>query len=520
MEKRIEDSETVIAMYDVRGIQEYVFRTNRVKEIMGASMIVRDILRDALEYAVEKQGIKEKCITEWKGSDRPEEYLFDKPGEDILFEVIYVGGGNAVIIYKDKPTCIMGNKEISKYILDNTYSMNLAIAIVEKTDNYMNDYKKLEEEMGRIKASMPLTRLMGSFPITRQDTKTGYPLSEYDDNNPISKESFLKLEVFEKTKKTEKEEKEFDRMTSDKGSDSQLAIVHIDGNNMGKIIGENMQGIDNYKEAVDRIRKISFDIEKSYREAMKEVEDKLEEYVASDECTFPNKVIKENGEKRYQKYIREIICAGDDITFVCNAKVAISLCELFLKAISEKSFENGQKTFDYSACAGIAFIHSHFPFYEGYKVAEESCSNAKKRAKKEAGDNWEEVGNYIDFQICRHIATSSDLETNRIKNYTTGYDKKLLYRPYSIEEGTYSISWFKKLHKHFSDKIPANWSKKLRNSYNKSENELHTMASHMKSRDLPFPSEIVDGENILFFRDGVATMFDALEMSEYYIEIK
>mgnify|MGYP006974428463 CR=1 FL=1 len=33
-------------MYDVRGIQEYIFRTNKLKEIIGASEIVRGITEE------------------------------------------------------------------------------------------------------------------------------------------------------------------------------------------------------------------------------------------------------------------------------------------------------------------------------------------------------------------------------------------------------------------------------------------------------------------------------------------
>ena len=32
-------------MYDVRGIQDYVFRTNKMKEIIGASLLVEDLIK-------------------------------------------------------------------------------------------------------------------------------------------------------------------------------------------------------------------------------------------------------------------------------------------------------------------------------------------------------------------------------------------------------------------------------------------------------------------------------------------
>ena len=40
-----------IAIYDVRGIQDYIFRTNVVKEIIGASKIVDNIIITEFENA-------------------------------------------------------------------------------------------------------------------------------------------------------------------------------------------------------------------------------------------------------------------------------------------------------------------------------------------------------------------------------------------------------------------------------------------------------------------------------------
>ncbi len=51
----------------------------------------------------------------------------------------------------------------------------------------------------------------------------------------------------------------------------------------------------------------------------------------------------------------KIIVAGDDITFVCNAKLAIPAVRYFLENLGNEK--------DYSACGGIAFstVIFHFP---------------------------------------------------------------------------------------------------------------------------------------------------------------
>ena len=40
--------ERVLAMYDVRGKQEYIYRSRKIKEIIGASAIIRDVFSDYL----------------------------------------------------------------------------------------------------------------------------------------------------------------------------------------------------------------------------------------------------------------------------------------------------------------------------------------------------------------------------------------------------------------------------------------------------------------------------------------
>ena len=44
------DRDSVLAMYDIRGIQKYIFKTTKVKEAMGASALVDTIIMDALNW--------------------------------------------------------------------------------------------------------------------------------------------------------------------------------------------------------------------------------------------------------------------------------------------------------------------------------------------------------------------------------------------------------------------------------------------------------------------------------------
>ena len=62
----------VIAIYDVRGIQDYIFRTNVLKEIIGASSIVDKLILKEFENAV-----KDKY-------NDPSKYVIDVQNKDEL----------------------------------------------------------------------------------------------------------------------------------------------------------------------------------------------------------------------------------------------------------------------------------------------------------------------------------------------------------------------------------------------------------------------------------------------------
>lgn len=51
-----ENYSPVLAMYDIRGKQEFIFRNQHIKEIIGGSAIIRDCYADYLKPCAEKYG--------------------------------------------------------------------------------------------------------------------------------------------------------------------------------------------------------------------------------------------------------------------------------------------------------------------------------------------------------------------------------------------------------------------------------------------------------------------------------
>lgn len=518
MEKTELKNKTVLAMYDVRGIQKYIFRTNKIKEIIGASNIVENIIIDGLQDIINRMNWDpELYITDWEEDANEEEFL---KNEKVQMQVMFIGGGNAYVLFRQGETCGIVNRELAKYVLENTYSLNLAAAVVEKTDDYKEDYRKINLEMRKIKATMPETRPLGALPFMHADSITGFPLTKYDYSTGeyISTENALKRKCFPETEK-EKPEKILDNMVTKKGDNSNLAVIHIDGNNMGKRIQKIMEEKKGYKEAILAMRRVSRNIKNSFESSFHVM------------CAAIDDAADRVRPDRKGALYRKIILAGDDITFICNVEVALLAVETFLKDISERYLyedcgqneEQRQQAYGFSACAGIAVFNSHFPFSDAYMVAESCCESAKKAAKKaenrSGGKPDGNIGNYVDFQICTNI-NAVDLEAYRERHYAYADGSgSMIARPYYVPVGKAKVDSGEQNGNQLTNKLLLDlnernqkqsidnlWdslkgftqktkqtgmsrsrAKRLRNAYALGMNKVDETVTFLKSRDVIFP---------------------------------
>lgn len=533
--------ENVVAMYDVRGIQKYIYKTAKVKDAIGASDLVEGIIDEALQKAVQMCGLsEEQTDLFWKeavdepGCEKgkrkkyvPKEYQEDDKKK---VQVLFIGGGNGFVLFSDIELCNRVNRYMARYILEETYSLQLAVAVVKKTDHYASDYKNLHLEMNKIKADMSDSKPLGALPVMQIEIKTGYPAVDQDGT---SSETKKKKERKDRIRIKEGEEKYLENIITQKGVDSNLAVVHLDGNNMGLRIREIISGKDSYQDAVNTMRQISYRIDQSY----KQVFQNMKEQFSSEHIVIEGKETK--------PYMRKIVTAGDDITYVCNAQIAFATVEYFCKKITnytlyqekedmtpEEEKEN-KKKYGFSVCAGIAFMNSHFPFEIAYDTAEECCDSAKDAAKDSQNMDGERIGNYFDFQICKNIAVRN-LDLVRKKEYQTPLGEHLLYRPYFVEtdndfglracnhcptygELTRSILYFQG--KTGKKAFPRSFAKQLRNTYPLGINAITTFIGFLHSRGWEMPD---NDQNMYVDVDGVtvARWYDALEMLDYYMDVQ
>ena len=521
-----------LVMYDVRGIQNYIYRTAKIKDAIGGSALVSSIISDALKDALGQVSIEYPNLTyelEWSNDNG--HIVFVNDYKDV--KVLFIGGGNATVLISSKKLATAINSHMSKYVIEKTYALQLAVAMVPKTESYSDDYRNLNNEMIHVKENMIVSKPLGALPVMRTEVKTGYPTAfdslRYSEDPDAGMETRLKKEAA-RIKRTnyEQEEKILDSFVTEKGQNSTLGFVHIDGNNMGMRIRNLVKDKTTYEEAVNTMREISYQINHQYKKVFDDMKNFFEQRSG----------LHSDYEGKKDKYfVMEILVGGDDITYVCNGKIALATVEYYSRKIAKQAMivdksdpkknlmENG-----FSICAGIAYARSHFPFSIAYEVAESCCESAKKSAKENTDSG--RVGNWVDFAFCKNVQTQN-LEKTRQQEYVTYSQEHLLLRPYFIpvgaeqgdgvfedlKESQRSLSSFNKKVAYFQNEknIPRSQSKDIRNTYSLGEDQMNMLASFLKSRGREFP----DGDDMYCVKGGkkYARYYDALEMMDMCISL-
>lgn len=437
----------ILAIYDLSGIQKYIFSTSKLKEQVGGSRILHNIMyRELPEVLGEEQEA-------WKKRTCEELTLEDKGSA-----IVYIGGGNAVVLYKNQEEASRATRALQKRALQLT-SGEITICYsympIEKTEGmpidgktegeggYRELYARLMKQLIAFKQESSPIRPASGFGFNVQDSLTFDSITYLGKrDNTIIKDSAYRhqrIAAFEDYSaelqkqaieanaqlshvlKSRFAKKFEDFRKADKKS--YVAVVHIDGDSVGNQIDQaTSQFNSNLKKAMLEMRDLSKEIDELYR---KTFEDTIVEYYGES---------VEKTESTASLPIRPIIADGDDITFMIEASHAIPFVSKFVELLNQKigdrdSFPELTKyKFNVSISAGIVYVHDKYPFDQAYELSEELCSQAKK--VKRANNLIGHLSSF-DFHVVRGSGKYTVKEFR--KRFYEGSGYRLHKRPYLFD---------------------------------------------------------------------------------------
>ena len=463
-------------LFDTRSIQKYIFASNRLKTNIGASFLVESAFsRELLHVLRERFGEGEVDDVTWREVESPDWTKMEQK-----CRIGYIGGGNALVLFSEGTTdeeLVEVIKSFTKRLLWTTPGLRTGAARGEMVLEADGAYRvtRVKRADGEEEAIDDLTHLVRKlraqqnlfFPavslpytgLTLSCEASAETANAYDVDDVRKESRFLSWEVKRKLLAARQkggviapaEEALLDKLRSilrtqalagetlppsrvramsdpeelarelqkyafpsefeklgQRETEDYMAIVHIDGNNMGEKFRDcstltkrkNMSGAVYWKTVLAFCMLLA---------------DILGDYAAMQKHLS----LEEADDGKMLLPIRPIVLGGDDMTFVCTAKYALSFTRTIMEALNDLGIDT---------CGGVSILPTAYPFFRGYEIAEQLCGAAKSkmRAMREEGSSC-----WLDFAIL-HGEQPPTLEQIREQQYS-GKCGAMHFGPYRVD---------------------------------------------------------------------------------------
>ena len=321
----------------MQGIQGYIFATNELKQIVGASELVEHVCTSLFSENL-------------AGSAQP----------------VVTAAGNIKYIFSDKTALEKAVRLFPKKVAEKAPGITISQAVVTMDGVYADFGSAVNELEHRLmtQRNRPMKSLTTGLMAIERSRKTSLPAVEVSECEYVDECTKKKTAATADNKTTLKLMKKLtgEDVTAGEvawdikdltGRNDWIAVIHADGNGLGEVVAR-------VGDDPDKLRDFSLNLDNATK--------------AAAQTAYGN-----IGRFSFKLPIRPVVLSGDDLTVICRADIAIEFVSGFLKAFEEETLKRiGNKL---TACAGIAFIKSSYPFYYGYNLAETLCAEAKKDAK-------------------------------------------------------------------------------------------------------------------------------------------
>lgn len=432
----------VLTLVDTLGIQSFVFASNRLKDIAGGSWLI--------DQATATRG--------WISELGYQNHL------------LVGAGGNLLLKFAGETEAKQFAARFSRKVIDTAPGLEVAIVHEEYTTGRLAsairrvqiaiEREKLERRPGVPLLGLGVTATCREtqLPATATDPDAGVPLAagvvarraHTDKQDQRWRELLLKSwPSFSHSQGPRIElafPRDLDELGRSRGDTSLMGVVHIDGNGIGQKIKQWLEKCieDGTTEATvaEQYRDISHKLAALAENALQAIVRRVIGAITwnsqpgryelhSTKLKRSFVLPTDKAEKKLFLPLRPILLGGDDLTFVCDGRIALDLA-----ATALAQFENAtipHLSGSVRACAGVALIKTHTPFARAYDLAENLCVSAKKYLRdKNLPD---------DSALDWHIGFSSPTETLSDLRRRQYAGDTLTYRPYRLGRSPEPGTW-------------------------------------------------------------------------------
>lgn len=391
-------SQYTLTVVDTAGIQDYIFGTNQLRQNVGASYLVDCATRKWVVEALPSP----HNVKDLDGKEPFTEQAIE--AGQLAAEVVYAGGGNTVILFASHEEAVAFAHRLTRRIL--TQSPGLQVVLVHKDFDWQMEAlggeqgvisKAIAELAGRKADHLASSPLLG-LGVTAACAFTGLPAVDTDEGRPIAAEVKAKLDAEPEASRRflnlvdlggYESVRDFDDFGTP-GESSYIAVIHTDGNGMGKriqAIRERFPRPADNRAYIREVRAFSLSVQSTARAALRRTVNRL---VASIRVVGGKKMIGDVIQVRDNRLpFRPIVFGGDDVTFVCDGRLGLSLAACYLKQFSSQQLTDKAPAY---CRAGIAVVRTHYPFARAYTLADHLCKSAKDYIKGRQQPPYSEDG--------------------------------------------------------------------------------------------------------------------------------
>jgi len=378
----------VLTGIDVLGVQRYVFTSNRLRDAVAASWLVH--------WATARGG------------------ALDGSGGDVL----QASGGVAILSFPDEQRAKDFATRYTRQLYDKAPGLEVAVAHRSySAGGLARALEQLQIDLAVAKLErVPSSPQLG-LSVTASCRITGLPAGGCDPQDPtvpLARVALRWRDAGVRANATSRWDDylngdaryafpaEIDDMGRTRGETSLVGVVHLDGNGVGRQIVSWLRRCVEEGRSDDDVRRElrhwSSALDECGRQALRAVVHRVVAATKQNDQgvwflvgTLPELAFElKMRDDRVLLPLRPVLLGGDDLTFLCDGRIALDLAETALQAFTSDVPSLGRVT----ACAGVALVPVHTPFERAYALAEALCNHAKQRRREHNDD-----GSWIDWHI-------------------------------------------------------------------------------------------------------------------------